>query len=196
MPHILNACRAFNAKRILDVGCGNGALCAALARTGVEAVGCDPSVEGITLARRAHPHIQFRQLSVYDDPAQLDLGEFDAIVSTEVIEHLFYPRALPHFASQLLRSGGHVVLSTPYHGYLKNLALSVTGKWDRHFSPLWDGGHIKFWSRRTVDEMMTEASFEFVRFLGAGRVPLFVEVDGSRLPQASLNPQPNLSRGS
>jgi 2-polyprenyl-3-methyl-5-hydroxy-6-metoxy-1,4-benzoquinol methylase len=170
-PRILECCRSLGAKRILDLGCGNGALCAALATTGVDVMGCDPSTDGIALARRAHPHIRFHSLSVYDDPPRLDAGDFDVVVSTEVIEHLFQPRSLPRFVFKVLKTGGHLVLSTPYHGYIKNLALSVAGKWDRHWSPLWDGGHIKFWSRASLHQLLTEEGFDFVKFIGTGRVP-------------------------
>jgi 2-polyprenyl-3-methyl-5-hydroxy-6-metoxy-1,4-benzoquinol methylase len=170
-PHIVACCRRLKANRILDLGCGNGALCAALSKTGADVVGCDPSEDGLTFARHAHPQISFHSLSVYDDPSALAARKFDAVVSTEVIEHLFQPRSLPRFAFRVLRSGGYLLLSTPYHGYLKNLALSVTGNWDRHWSPLWDGGHIKFWSRGTLDALLTEEGFEFVEFIGAGRVP-------------------------
>src|SRR5437867_11405854 len=105
-PRILKCCRALGAKRILDLGCGNGALCAALSTAGADVIGCDPSEQGIALARSRHPHIRFYSLSVYDDPARLDAPAFDAVVSTEVIEHLFRPRSLPHFAYNVLRPGG------------------------------------------------------------------------------------------
>ena len=42
------------------------------------------------------------------------------------------------------------MLSTPYHGYLKNLALAVSGRMDRHFTALHVGGHIKFFSIETL----------------------------------------------
>jgi 2-polyprenyl-3-methyl-5-hydroxy-6-metoxy-1,4-benzoquinol methylase len=170
-PSILKWCRRLGGKRILDLGCGNGALCAALSRAGHEVVGCDPSETGIAVAQRAYPHIPFKSLSVYDDPAPLDGDPFDVVVSTEVIEHLFDPRSLPRFASRVLQPEGHLILSTPYHGYVKNLALSVAGRWDRHLSPLWDGGHIKFWSRATLCQLVTEEGFDLVHFIGAGRIP-------------------------
>jgi hypothetical protein len=47
---------------------------------------------------------------------------FDAVVCTEVIEHLCLPRMLSRFAASLLRPRGLLILSTPCHGYLKNLA--------------------------------------------------------------------------
>ena len=61
-------------------------------------------------------------------------------------------------------------MTTPYHGYLKNLAISVIGGWDRHADPLWDGGHIKFFSRRTITRLLNEAGFRVVSFNGVGRL--------------------------
>ena len=123
------------------------------------------------MARGTHPHIRFYLLGAYDEPTPLHDASYDAVVSTEVIEHLFLPRSLPRFASGVLRPRGHLILSTPYHGYLKNLALSVAGQWDRHFSPLWDGGHIKFWSRATLTQLLSEEGFAVSEFVGTGRLP-------------------------
>jgi hypothetical protein len=63
------------------------------------------------------------------------------------------------------------IISTPYHGYLKNLVLALGNKWDLHFTPLWDCGHIKLWSRKTLSQLLNEGGFRVVRFIGAGRVP-------------------------
>jgi len=170
-PHILAVCRRVSARRILDLGCGNGALCGALAAAGFEVVGCDPSEDGIGIARHTYPGIPFHLLGVYDEPASLGDAPFDAVVSSEVIEHLFLPRSLPRFASRVLRPGGHLILTTPYHGYLKNLALAISGKLDTHFTALWDGGHIKFWSRDTLSQLVSEEGFRVTGFIGAGRIP-------------------------
>jgi hypothetical protein len=43
---------------------------------------------------------------------------------------------------------------------------------DNHYSALWDGGHIKFWSRSTLTTLLQEHGFRVIRFEGAGRVPL------------------------
>lgn len=134
-------------------------------------VGCNPSESGIFYARKVVPKAKFYQLGVYDDPAQIEQADFDVIVSTEVVEHLFYPRYLPRFAGAKLKSGGLLILSTPYHGYLKNLVLSLTNKWDSHHTALWDGGHIKFWSRRTLTSLPLQEGFQFEQFIGCSRVP-------------------------
>jgi 2-polyprenyl-6-hydroxyphenyl methylase/3-demethylubiquinone-9 3-methyltransferase len=71
----------------------------------------------------------------------------------------------------LLEPGGLLIASTPFHGYWKNLALALTGKMDRHFTALWDHGHIKFWSEDTFRRLLEEAGFQDVRFQRVGRIP-------------------------
>ena len=143
----------------------------ALHRAGFQVFGCDPSESGVGYARQALPGADVRVLGVYDDPRDLGEGEFDVVASTEVIEHLFAPRALPRFARQVLKPGGHLLVSTPYNGYLKNLLLSVANGWDHHHTALWDGGHVKFWSRDTLSRLLTEEGFVVEQFIGVGRGP-------------------------
>ena len=51
-------------------------------------------------------------------------------MSSDVIEHIYDPLEFLKTAFALLRPGGTAVIGTPYHGYLKNVAISLTGKWD------------------------------------------------------------------
>lgn len=170
-PYFFSLCAEFGARSVVDIGCGNGALCRELARRGYEVVGCEPSADGVRFAQSAAPELVFHQLGVDDDPSAVGNESFDVAIATEVIEYLVRPRNLPRFAKQLLRPGGHLIVSTPYHGYLKNLVLALTDKWDAHLNPFWDGGHIKFWSRKTLSQLLSEAGFRVVRFIGAGRLP-------------------------
>jgi len=170
---VLSICRRYQARRVFDAGCGNGAICGILRANGFSVAGCDPSESGIRQARAAVPEGEFFVHGVYDDPLTLNAGRFEAVICTEVVEHLFYPRFLPQFARGFLQPGGILVVSTPYHGFAKNLALSLFNKWDFHHTPLWDGGHIKFWSRRTLTELLETEGFEVCEFVGAGRWPFF-----------------------
>lgn len=159
--------------RLLDIGCGNGSLIAALSRPEWECHGADTSGSGIKLARQAHPHIRFHCFDAQQDALVSYYGRqsFDAIICTEVIEHVFAPRELARNVFRLLRPGGVFVVSTPYHGYAKNLALAATGKMESHFTVLWDGGHIKFWSRKTLSALLHETGFRDLEFCGVGRIP-------------------------
>ena len=159
--------------RVFDAGCGNGALLATLRGYDFEVAGCELSSAGVALARRSlGPDVRVEQLSVYEDLAAVFGTGWDVVVSTEVIEHLYAPRSFIDRVRPLLAPGGALILSTPYHGYLKNLALALTGALDRHFTALWDGGHIKFWSRATLSELLREAGFRDIWIYGAGRGPL------------------------
>lgn len=162
---VLSALGQMGAKRVLDVGCGNGRLTRLIHESGFMVEGCDVSAEGVAIARARYPAIQFHNLGVYDEPPP---GEFDTVVATEVIEHLYLPRALLQFAR---RAAPALILTAPYHGYLKNMALSVTGKWDDHFQPLADGGHIKFFSPRTLRAIVESEGFVIEEESGLGRFP-------------------------
>jgi 2-polyprenyl-3-methyl-5-hydroxy-6-metoxy-1,4-benzoquinol methylase len=156
-------------RRVFDLGCGNGSVDAHLAKQGYEVVGVDPSEEGIEHGRKAYPHLKLHAGSCYDDLAAA-YGRFPALVSLEVVEHVYYPRRFAATAYDLLQPGGVAIISTPYHGYWKNLALALAGKLDDHFTALWDHGHIKFWSMRTLAQLLTEAGFRSVRFERVGRI--------------------------
>src|SRR4029077_12835544 len=133
--HIISLCEALRARHIVDIGCGNGALCRELADHGYEVVGCEPTAESLHLAQLGAPGLVFHRLGVDDDPSIIGNESFDVAIATEVIEHLVRPFNLPHFAKQLLRPGGHLIISTPYHGYLKNLILALTNRWDAYLNP-------------------------------------------------------------
>ncbi len=152
---------------VLDLGCGNGSFLSLFGKRGWRLYGTDSSVSGIAIAQRSYPEIHFFRADAEGEIT----GQFDAVISTEVIEHVYDPRAFVRTAYGLLKPGGLLVLTTPYHGYLKNLLMAATGKLDRHFTVLWDNGHIKFWSRKTLTLLIEEAGLKPVGFRGSGRLP-------------------------
>jgi 2-polyprenyl-3-methyl-5-hydroxy-6-metoxy-1,4-benzoquinol methylase len=162
-----------NGRRVLDLGCGNGYNARFFLEWGFKVVGVDPSEEGIRIARSHYPTARFEVMAVEDDLLER-LGEapFDAVVSTEVVEHLYDPAAWARCCFESVKPGGIVVASTPYHGYLKNLSIALLDGFDKHVQPMEHGGHIKFWSRRTLGALLTQAGFEEPGFAGAGRLPL------------------------
>jgi 2-polyprenyl-3-methyl-5-hydroxy-6-metoxy-1,4-benzoquinol methylase len=156
--------------RLFDLGCGNGSVGALLANSGWDVTGVDPSSEGIAAAKVAYSDLRLELGSAYDDLVAI-YGRFPLVISLEVVEHVYAPRDYARTLFDLVEPGGTAIVSTPYHGYLKNLALAVSGKMDRHFTALWDHGHIKFWSIPTLTTLLTEAGFKDVRFHRVGRVP-------------------------
>jgi 2-polyprenyl-3-methyl-5-hydroxy-6-metoxy-1,4-benzoquinol methylase len=161
-----------NNRCILDLGCGNGYLVNYLVSLGYNAYGTDASERGIEIARQQNPERFFLQdLSTGKLPAELQQQKFDTIISTEVIEHLYDPESFLRFCKQALEPNGELIISTPYHGYLKNLTLSLFNKWDTHLNPMWLGGHIKVWSPNSLSKALSHTGFSVTQFKGCGRVP-------------------------
>ncbi len=159
--------------RVLDVGCGNGSLALEFAKMGHRVTGVDLSPGGIAIARTSCPEGRFEVLAA-DENLIDGLGEapFDLVYGIEVIEHLYDPKSFLRGCFAATRPGGMFLCSTPYHGYLKNLSISLANHWDRHADPLDDGGHIKFFSKRTLTRSVEDAGFVQSQIVGSGRVPL------------------------
>ena len=171
-PPVVQAIRhlAGTGARTLDAGCGNGAFCGVMRETlGLEVYGCDLSESGIAFARENVPNCHFQQFSVYDNFAKAFGTTWDVIVSMEVIEHLYDPHTFLRRVRESLAPDGLFVLTTPYHGYLKNLLIASSGRYDKHHNPLNTGGHIKFWSRNTLTAAFEAAGFRIAKFEGVGR---------------------------
>jgi 2-polyprenyl-6-hydroxyphenyl methylase/3-demethylubiquinone-9 3-methyltransferase len=161
-------------RRLFELGCGNGAVAAILAREGYHVTGVDPSAQGLEQALRRHPHLSLRLGSAYDRLVDV-YGRFPVVISLEVVEHLYAPRVFAKTLYDLVEPSGTAIVSTPYHGYWKNLALALTGRLDRHFTALWDHGHIKFWSMATLAQLLQEGGFCSIEFRRVGRLPAFAK---------------------
>ncbi|MES2604944.1 MAG: methyltransferase domain-containing protein [Pseudomonadota bacterium] len=165
-----NQQRDARAGRLFEWGCGNAYCAARLQAAGFDVTGIDLSATGVQVANAKHPLLKIKQGSVYDSQVAT-YGTFPAVLSMEVVEHLLAPRKLVANMFEMLAPGGIAIVTTPFHGYWKNLALALTGRMDAHFTALWDGGHVKFWSMATLDTLLREAGFVDIRFERVGRIP-------------------------
>jgi 2-polyprenyl-3-methyl-5-hydroxy-6-metoxy-1,4-benzoquinol methylase len=160
---------------LLEIGAGQGKLGAAFASHGIEYVGIEPVESEIEQGRKRYPGLKLIQASCYDDPEELRAKRFDLVYSNDIIEHLYEPRRMAGFSRAHLKPGGMIVCGTPHYGsYLRNLLLSLTNRWDQHHNPLWDGGHIKFFSKSTLHQLWSQAGFTDFQWgeLRSRRMPL------------------------
>jgi 2-polyprenyl-3-methyl-5-hydroxy-6-metoxy-1,4-benzoquinol methylase len=161
---------SLNPKRVLDVGTGNGTALPTWLDQGWQVCAMEPDSGGYKIAK-TYEGVDVRQLGVGDALPPEWQNAFDLVICLEVVEHLFNPHLLVQTAHEALKTGGYALVSTPYHGYLKNLALSLMDKWDFHHHPGTLGGHIKFWSKPTLKALFESGGFDAVSFHGAGRLP-------------------------
>src|SRR5256886_15959381 len=114
------AARGRPASRVLDVGCGSGALSIGLSEgAGVDVVSMDilpARIEAVHTRRSSRtPAATARMRVLQADAEALPFrgGSFDAVVATEVLEHLDDPKRLFQEASRILRPKGRFLLTTP-----------------------------------------------------------------------------------
>jgi 2-polyprenyl-3-methyl-5-hydroxy-6-metoxy-1,4-benzoquinol methylase len=170
-PVVMRLIKHLNPKNILDLGCGNGVLTKKIAEGGYNVLGVDPSESGVEGAKKMFPDMDFRVCGVYDDPEKAGLGKFDLVVAEEVVEHLYFPDALLKFSRNVLNPNGCIIITTPYYGYLRNLLLAIFNRWDHHLTPLWDHGHIKLFSKKTILRLLLRNQFKMIQFQGIGNLP-------------------------
>lgn len=166
------------ARRVLDVGCGGGALGAALkAERGCEVVGLEGMPEAAaTAATRldAVHEVDLERLGDLPYPP----GHFDAIVLGDVLEHLRDPEAvlaalLPHLAAD-----GALVMSIPNVKHWSVVVpLLLRDAWTYTDAGLLDRTHVHFFTLEEISAMLDRLGLTAreLSFTTVGAVPAAVE---------------------
>ncbi len=114
-------------ERILDVGCGDGALTRILAQSGAEIVGVDAS-EPLLAAARAHG----LDVRLMDGQALEFDGEFDAVFSNAALHWMTKPQAVLAGIARALRPGGRFVAEFGGFGNVAAIASAMRAATLRH----------------------------------------------------------------
>lgn len=112
---VLNQIGGCRGKRVLDVGCGDGALSYLLScQTGAFVIGIDSSNEATTFAKkktRDIKNIDFIKASAYHLPFKRN--SIDYVISSDVIEHLQKPGKMLSEIRRVFNERGKVIVTTP-----------------------------------------------------------------------------------
>ncbi len=98
--------------RILDIGCGNGNIARGIGSLGYNVTGIDFSNSAINYAQSKNklPNVTFAVRSAEEVTMQ---ENYDAIICSEVLEHLHQPSSLVQTIARILRPGGVLVATVP-----------------------------------------------------------------------------------
>ncbi len=156
-------------QRVLDVGCGECRFAIALLDAGIEVVGIDVAEEPLRRARARRPELELHRVPL-EGPWPLRDASFDAVWAGETIEHVADTAAWLSEARRVLRPAGRLLLSTPAHEPLTMLRLALSrGAFAARFDPR--SGHLRFYSRATLAELLDDFGFIDVELRGLGRAP-------------------------
>jgi 2-polyprenyl-6-hydroxyphenyl methylase/3-demethylubiquinone-9 3-methyltransferase len=137
---------------IRDIGCGNGYLTKKITKGFKTVIAIDNSKSAIKFAKKKYKgNIKFINTDLDNFVTK---KKFNIILLIEVIEHIYLPDLFLKKIVKLMNKNSILIITTPYHGYLKNLVIFLLNKFDSHFNPLWNYGHIKFWSKKTLTQLL------------------------------------------
>jgi 2-polyprenyl-3-methyl-5-hydroxy-6-metoxy-1,4-benzoquinol methylase len=148
-----------SARMILDVGCGTGRLGAMLKRSGtsrkVYGIEYNPAVAAE--ARKVLDGVLIGDLQTMEITFEREF--FDCIIYADVLEHLLDPVAVLRKLRPFLKGSGVIVSSIPnIRHYTALLQIALHG-WEYTDFGLFDRTHVRFFSRRTMEELLTQGGF-------------------------------------
>jgi SAM-dependent methyltransferase len=150
---------------ILDLGCGAGGFCEFFRSLGFQVEGSDLSRAAIEHARKTYPDITFHVGEV-ETLLPSKESQYDVVFSSEVIEHLFDVGGWLGATNKLMKTDGLLMLTTPFHGILKNIAIDIFG-YSKHYDPL--GQHIRFFDKAGLARCLNLTGFTPLAWTGFGR---------------------------
>jgi len=162
--------------RMLDVGCGAGALTAEAQRRFKEVHGVDVSPIAVDLARASG-----MQASVVDlgtQPLPHADGAFDAVTALGVLPYVWDLDWLLRECARVLRAGGQMVVGVPnMRSWWRLWSLAARGRFPRtsHDPVGYDGGSMHYFGRRNLVELLQRHGLATVAAHGVFCVPRLLE---------------------
>ena len=155
-------------ERVLDLGCGAGRFVAALRDAGADPVGVEIAEAALERARRNAPGTDLRAAEP-DGSLPLEHGSVDLVWCSEVLEHVADTEHLLLEARRVLRRGGLLLITVPFHGRVKAALIGLL-RFERHFDPT--GQHLRFYTARSLARTLADAGFDAVQVRPWGGPPV------------------------
>lgn len=153
--------------KVLDIGCYQGDLVDKITSLGFKGYGVDILKKNIILAGRKYPQGTFRRADLNQDTLPFPSSFFDVIWAGDIIEHIYNTINLFSELNRVLKPGGYLICSTPYHGRLKLIAIALVDL-QRHFHP--EHPHVRFYTDRSLRTMLHKYGFSVKAEKYLGRI--------------------------
>jgi 2-polyprenyl-3-methyl-5-hydroxy-6-metoxy-1,4-benzoquinol methylase len=162
-----------SATRLLDVGCGAGEVgdAARRSRPGLEVCGIERDARAAGRARTRLDRVFEADAADALDSLVASGETFDAFLLADVLEHLPDPVAVLRACRRLARPGATLVASVPNVTHLSLVRDLVRGRFDYVPSGLLDAGHLRWFTRETLGELLAEAGWTVETVAGEAGAP-------------------------
>ena len=147
-------------RNVLDVGCSNGVLGAAVkGRQGAQVTGVEYDEQLAVEARERIDRVITGDLNeVVSILNQLD-GPYDCMVFADVLEHLQDPWGVLAGFTEHLAPNGEVIISLPNVGHLSTFtSVFLRRTWPRRDRGLHDSTHVRWFARHDIAQLLAGAS--------------------------------------
>ena len=157
---------------VLDVGCGGGILCEALAQSGADVTGLDVEKDAIEAAKahalRSGLSIQYvcQPLEEYEEEP------FDIVTCMEMLEHVKEPETVIQHCVRLLKPGGYLFLSTINRTLAAYLGAIIAAEYILELLPRQTHDYEKFIKPSELSVMVRAADLEIKGIKGMAYNPL------------------------
>ena len=136
--------------RVLDVGCSDGQFGALVREQGHHVVGVD-IVKHDGVADRLDDFVEADL-----EQGLPDTGEpYDVVIAADVLEHVTDPAHLLNDMTAALAPGGRILVSVPNFGHWYPRGRVAVGRFDYDQRGPLDQGHVRFFTRRSFERLVT-----------------------------------------
>jgi methionine biosynthesis protein MetW len=156
--------------RVLDVGCGSGAL------TIIANSGKKNRVVGLELDHDRATAASYRGITVYEEPLSDELldrsGRFDMVVAADVLEHVADPAALLQLIIKALMPGGFLILSVPNVAHWSVRLALLRGRFDYEPVGIMDATHLRWFTAKTLRKLIEGAGLQILEMRATANLGL------------------------
>lgn len=144
--------------RFLDVGCGQAALGGEIQKLGHVVWGIEKSeLAAVRAKTRIDRCIQTDLLDTAGIKTALGDARFDAVILSDVLEHLYDPLSSLKFYLSYLKPGGRALISVPNALNWECRIRFLFGQFEYQDTGVMDRTHVRFFTFRTLENLVTAA---------------------------------------